>query len=112
MRSAVKIAFVVLLGLMLAGIHGAPLSADPPPSPVAACPGCTRACCAATREAPAPQPATPVRASNPSSLFVAVLIRSLAILPNTRQAISTPFSSSPLKATAVPLYMRNCAYLI
>jgi hypothetical protein len=112
MRSAVKIAFAFLLGLMLAGIHGAPLSADPPSSPIAACPACTRACCAATHEAPAPQPATPVRVSNPSTLFVAVLVRSLAVLPNSRQEVSTAFSSAPLKVVAAPLYQRNCAYLI
>ena len=113
MRSAAKILFVFLLGLMLADMQGAALFAGLSPTANCACPppACTKACCA-TRQMPTPQPVAPVRASNPSSLFVAVLVRSLAVLPNLRQVAAVPFSSSPLVATAVPLYQRDCTYLI
>jgi hypothetical protein len=112
MRSAAKIAWVFLLGLMLAGTSGASFFSSIPPAASCVCPGCARPCCA-NREAPISQPAAPAPASaNPSSLLIAVLAHVLAVPPISRSAVSTASSAAPLAAAAVPLYQRDCTYLI
>jgi hypothetical protein len=113
MRSTVKITFVFLLSLLLAGQGVFTAVAKPPAAADCACAGCQKICCA-PRQAPVPQPAAPSRTAAPeqASLFVAVLTRLLAAPPSSTVEIATAYSSAPSLAAAFPLYQRNCSYLI
>src|SRR3954453_20571895 len=114
MRNALKITFAFLLSLLLAGeqtvFSG---SVRPLAAPDCACVGCQKICCA-SRQAPAPEPATPSRTASPeqSPLFVAVLARLLTIPPSSTAELSTAYSAAPALAAALPLHQRNCIYLI
>src|SRR5947209_6833676 len=113
MHNAAKITFAFLLSLLLAGTQSVLLAAAPPSAPAScACPGCKKACCAAKGTAPAPQPAAPTRAADQSALFMAVLVRLVAFSPSSTAQVSSAYSSAPSLAAVVPLYQRNCSYLI
>jgi hypothetical protein len=79
-----------------------------------ACSGCTKNCCI-ENDAPVPQPPTPVLPVSrgfESQIFLAVLAQVIALTPAPAQVHATAFSSSPLQTIALPLYQRNCSYLI
>jgi hypothetical protein len=114
MRNALKITFAFLLGLLLAGEQSVfSASVRPLAASDCACVGCQKICCA-PRQTPSPQPAAPARTASQeqSSLFVAVLTRLLTVAPASTVEISTAYSSAPSLAAALPLYQRNCSYLI
>ncbi|MDB6110629.1 MAG: hypothetical protein JWR69_2379 [Pedosphaera sp.] len=113
MRSAVKITFAFLLGLLLAGQGVFTAATKPLAASECACAGCHKICCA-PRQAPVPQPVAPARTAAPehASVFVAVLTRLFDVAPSATAQISTAYSSAPSLAAALPLYQRNCSYLI
>jgi len=111
MKTTFAILFSALLAMGQCAFMPAAIASSAPAS--CACPGCEKACCAA-RQHPASQPAAPARtvSQNQSVLQLAILAR-LVILAQTPVArFSASFPSSPLAASAVPVYQRNCSYLI
>jgi hypothetical protein len=110
-----KTSLVIVLSLLMA-LTQSVFTAQPAPGKPAKCACiCSMPCC--IREAaPVPQPVTPAppvsQNFHQQLLLLAVLAQIQWILPT---ALPANFNASPaslLPATAVPLYQRNCSYLI
>src|SRR5882757_5707701 len=110
-----KTTFAILFSLLLTltQVVSLPVASDSSAAKSCACSGCQRSCCI-RREAPASQPATPAPPS--SSVRFQILFTALTQLPTLVPEKSVLFSTATGKSTyspgAVPLFQRNCSYLI
>jgi hypothetical protein len=113
-----KSVFAILFSLLLAWtqcafIPGVAPVVSNPASPCGTSSSCDMPCCARS-ESPVSQPAVPARALAPSQshLLLAILSQLIILTPTSSVESSFVSSSSAANAAAVPLYERNCSYLI
>jgi hypothetical protein len=111
----VKTTWAIVCSLLLAGTPI--VSAQAPATGVVrgahACCHCHKACCTApTSPEPQPVPAAPFPASNQNQLLTLAPAALAWILPNAPASEFSTSPFSPLTATGLPLYARDCAFLI
>jgi hypothetical protein len=107
-----KTTFAILFSLLLAvtQVISAPAVADS--SKLAcACSGCQKSCCV-RNNTPTSQPATPPIAASRAQMLFAVLVQAVAVTSKPSVSFSRSTPVSPFAAIAVPLFQRNCSYLI
>jgi len=115
-----KIAATLLLGwmgfIMAAYPVAAMIPAPTAPAAKSCCTGgkcCKMACCAAPKHRSAPAAPVSAPASSQSELqVVAASIISLLTLPTPGANEFTPRFASSFSLTAIPLFQRDCCYLI
>ena len=113
--AAVKAVVTILLSLVLLLAQALGASAvDRPASCVAAdCCSGDKWCCAPASDAPQPPGAPlPTSGNYRVSLIAALPVLIASQLPVPKQSSLTPIVTIPPPAAAVPLYVRNCSYLI
>ena len=111
-----KAVFTILFSLLLVAgqalcFEGTAASAS---RPACACSTCAKGCCVGKNP-----PATPVQPVAPASTFSQeswqlIITQALCFLelPQTRTSNHAISFSAPLNASTIPLYERNCSYLI
>jgi hypothetical protein len=86
------------------------------PSKSCACCSCRKMNCCATQSTPAPErplSPQPIRSSVQNNLqFVAVVVAFLSQSPRVPSEKFVPPVSTSSRSAAVPVYVRNCSYLI
>jgi len=112
MTLAIFFSLALVLTQCLSSLGAADANARAPQKPC--CCGMAKPCCGTKAPADSPAvPAVPTPVGGTSQLQLAppasCLVFSLADLPSTKLCFPTP---ALLKAGAVSLYQRNCAYLI
>jgi hypothetical protein len=113
----VKNLIAILFGLLLIWAQGdfTAGAASSSSSKSCACPGCkTPACCAKTPPPVSSQPVAPARNAQQtqSQLLQAVAAQLAFAAPAAGAEFVPPRSSASSKTIAVPLYRRNCSFLI
>jgi len=113
----VRIAVALCLGLILAAYPVVAMSASDPPLAKSCCghcpPGCKMGCCPASQVPATPVAPAPVHSSAQNDLqALSASIISLLTLPAPVSNEFTPRISSPASVKAVPLFQRDCCYLI
>jgi hypothetical protein len=111
-----RMAVAFLLGIILAAHPVVAISGAPPAAKPCCCKGghcCGRACCAASKDTSAPVTPVPVP-SNSQNEFQALpaSIISLLTLPSLPANEYPSRFSSLVPITAIPLFQRDCCYLI
>jgi hypothetical protein len=112
----VKRFFAILSSLLLVWAQFAPAGAVPMVcgKPVVSADACSQMACCMAKPVSDPQPAPAVPAQTASQNQISLLAPAMVVwlLPNRP---ANPFASasvSPLAATGIPLYTRNCTLLI
>ncbi|PYM10713.1 MAG: hypothetical protein DME18_15730 [Verrucomicrobia bacterium] len=113
MKTVLAILFSFLLAEAETAFTATPLCAAAPAKASCVCSHCVKPSCCAARSVPVSQQpvAPPARNHNQLHLLPAVLAHWIS-LSAPSAAESVPSFSPSKKGTAVPLYTRNCSYLV
>ena len=111
-----KTLFAIFFSLALLGAQSVFLIGAPAAKPVSqcACEKCDTSCCkkkAAPESQPSSSTPAPTRAQIEWQVLAAVLTQLVALPASSKSDVSLRFLP-PIPAPAVPLYQRNCSFLI
>ena len=111
--TGVRVVLAMLLGLLLAGTNvfsAQPDVLDAPDAPSCACIKCT---CLCDAPASAPVPLTPAQPAPQPEVRSLAVVHVLFVLNSLEPKLSVPpVSLAPTSSSAVPVYQRNCIFLI
>ena len=113
-RTVTLILSLTLVWLQMVATASIPGSAARASEPECGCCTTTQSCGCVAPVVPAsqPVPAVPVP-SNPQTSFIALLPKGVVwTLSQTTRTVVSSSEITPLQSSAVPLFVRHCAYLI